>query len=276
MAKTIGFYQNFNLNLQRLSTALRCITENPQLRHDDLAKHMGVNRPVAEGFSAWLTHTGLATITASEKNRPLIYQLTPFGILTSEQDPFLQDSSTQWLLHYHLATEHTERSEAWFVFMNQFLAAGQKFSSEQFQSYFASVVGITVKNRSALEKDPTSVLYTYTNPESLSRLGLLKKEKTTYIPDSPRLPDIYIIGYMLFDWWKRRYNQTDMLRFSQLCQEEESLGRLCQADARQIKRLVVELANLGYLNFSETQHEPVNRLYHETPNTLLEKYYKQR
>ena len=74
MAKTIGFYLNFNLNLQRLSTALRCIKENSQLGHDDLAKCMGVNRPVAEGFSAWLTHTGLAITGASEKARSLTYR----------------------------------------------------------------------------------------------------------------------------------------------------------------------------------------------------------
>lgn len=276
MAKTIGFYQNFNLNLQRLSTALQCIKETPKLSHDELANHMGVNRPVAEGFSAWLTHTGLAIIDVSQPSRSLTYRLTPFGTLASEHDLFLQDINTQWLLHYHLATEHIERSEAWFVFVNHFLSTGQKFSSDQFQSYFANIAGITAKNRSALEKDPTSVLYSYTNLESLNRLGLLRKEKDTYLPGSPNLPHIFIVGYMLFDWWQRRYEKTDTLRFSQLCQEEESLGRLCLADSQQVKRLVIDLANHSLLSFSETQHEPVNRLYHGPLVALLERYYTER
>ncbi len=112
VAKTLGFYQNFNLTLERLSSALRCIQANPQANQSELAECMGVNRPVAESFSAWLTHTGL--VTRLERD----YELTPFGRLASQYAPFLADNGTQWVLHYYLATEHTERSDAWYVFIN--------------------------------------------------------------------------------------------------------------------------------------------------------------
>ncbi len=270
MAKTLGFYQNFNLTLQRLGSALRCVQENPQASHNDLAECMGVNTPVAEGFSGWLTHTGL-TIRADKG-----YELTSFGALARQRDPFLSDLGTQWLIHYHLTTEHAERSDAWYVFINEFLTPGQRFGSEQFQAYFAGSVGAGVKNRSALKKDPSSVLYTYVQSKSLGQLGLLRKEKKTYISGYPNLPHILVIGYMLLDWWQRKYPHTDTLHFSKLHQEPESLGRLCQADARQVKRFVAELTNLGYLNFAETQHEPVNRLYKEAPYPLLERYYTDR
>ena len=231
---------------------------------------MGVNKPVADGFAAWLTHTGLANRAGKD------YALTPFGLLAHQHDPFLSDPGTQWLIHYYLTTDHAERSDAWYVFINQFLTPGQRFSSEQFQAYFAGVVGAGVKNRSALKKDPAAVLYTYTQTKSLGQLGLLRKEKKTYLSDYPTLPHILIIGYMLLDWWQRKYPHTDTLHFSKLHQEPESLGRLCQADERQVKRFVAELTNLGYLTFSETQHEPVNRLYKEAPHLLLERYYQQR
>lgn len=276
MAKNIGFYQNFNLTLDRLSSALRCVQSNPQVSHIELAECMSVNRPIGEGFSAWLTHTGLTTTQSGGKGEALTYELTPFGQLAAQYDPLLNDLGTQWIIHYYLATDHIERSEAWLVFTNQFLTSGQRFSSDQFQAFFADVAGAEVQNRSALAKDPQSVLYTYTKTQSLGQLGVLRKDKQTYISTFPFFPHILVIGYILLDWWQRHYNQTDTLRFSQICHEEGSLGRICQADASQVKQFVSELTNLGYLNYSETQHEPVNRLFRQSPHTLLEKYYKHR
>lgn len=276
MAKNIGFYQNFNLTLDRLSSALRCVQSNPQVSHIELAECMSVNRPIGEGFSAWLTHTGLTTTQAGGKGEALTYRLTPFGQLTAQYDPFLNDLGTKWVIHYFLATEHAERSEAWLVFVNQFLTPGQRFSSDQFQEFFADVAGAEAKNRSALTKDPQSVLYTYTKTQSLGRLGLLKKEKQIYVSTLPFLPHTLVVGYILLNWWQRCYDQTDTLRFSQLCSEEGSLGRVCQVDAEQVKKFVLELSNLGYLNFAETQHEPVNRIFQQPPQALLERYYRQR
>jgi len=270
MAKTLGFYQNFNLTLQRLGSALRCVQKNPQASRSNLAECMGVNTPVAEGFTGWLTHTGL-TIRADKR-----YKLTPFGALVCQHDPFLSDLGTQWVIHYHLAAEHAERSDAWYVFINEFLTPGQRFSREQFQAYFTGTVDAGVKNRSALKKDPSSVLYTYVQSKSLGQLGLLRKEKKTYISGYPNLPHILVIGFMLLDWWQRKYPGTDTLPFFKLHQEAESLGRLCQADAAQVKHFVAELTNLGYLNFSETQHEPINRLYKEASHLLLDTYYQHR
>lgn len=277
MAKTIGFYQNFSLDLKRLSTALQCVQAQSELGHDALAQCMGVNRPVAEGFSAWLRHTGLATLHHGEqRQRVLSYELTPFGKLASKYDPTLTDLGTQWVLHYCLSTEHAELSHAWRVLINEFLSPGLTFTSEQFGSYFASVMGDEVKNRSALSKDPSTALSTYIRPQGLGKLGILLKQKNTLVTVHPNWPHIHVVGYLLFDWWQRRYNQTNTVHFAQLCKEEGSLGRIFQADDRQVRLFVGELTGFGYLSFSETQHEPVNRLYLEPPYILLEHYYKQR
>src|SRR5689334_2151530 len=139
MGKTLGFYQNFNLDLHRLSSALRCIQADPDMSQNALAQCMGVNQPVAEGFSAWLRHTGLATNQSISKAKStLSYKLTPFGEIVSQYDPTLTDLGTQWVLHYYLATKHTDRSDAWHVLINEFLSSGSTFTSDQFQMYFAS------------------------------------------------------------------------------------------------------------------------------------------
>lgn len=276
MGKTLGFYQNFNLDLHRLSTALCCIQADPEMGQHALAQCMGVNQPVAEGFSAWLRHTGLATIQSNNKSKStLFYQLSPFGELVSRYDSTLADLGTQWILHYYLATEHAERSDAWYVLINEFLSLGSTFTSDQFQTYFASAKGNEATNRSALNKDPQIALSTYVRPQALERLGILTKKDTTYAVGWPNLPHILVTGYILLDWWQNHYGQSNTLKFSQLCREEESLGRIYQVNNQQVRQFVVELTGLGYLSFSDTQHEPVNRLYVEPPNLLLERYYRQ-
>jgi hypothetical protein len=275
MGKTIGFYQNFNLNLHRLCSALRCIQQNPEMGQNALAQCMGVNQPVAEGFSAWLRHTGLATLQPINKPKSTAsYKLTPFGELASQYDPALKDLGTQWVLHYYLATEHEERSDAWYVLINELLSPGFTFTSEQFQTYFANVKGSQATNRAALRKDPQTALSTYVHPQALERLSILIKKDVTYSVGWPNLPHILVVGYVLLDWWQNRHNQTNTLRFSQLCQESESLGRICQVNNQQVRQFISELTGLGYLSFSETQHEPVNRLYNEPPQRLLERYYR--
>ncbi len=277
MGKALGFYQNFSLDLQRLSTALRCIKAEPEMGQIALAQCMSVNQPVAEGFSAWLRHTGLATFQSLNKPKSTTsYKLTPFGELVSQFDPTLTDLGTQWVLHYYLATEHAERSDAWYVLVNEFLSLGSTFTSVQFQTYFASVKGNEAKNRSALNKDPQTALSTYVRAQALGRLGILSKRDTIYSVGWPNLPHILVVGYLLLDWWQNRYNQTNTLRFSQLCRAEESPGRICLVNDQKVHQFVIELTGLGYLSFSETQHEPVHKLYNEPPHRLLESYYLQR
>lgn len=277
MAKTLGFYQNFNLDLQRLSNALRCIQQDPDMSHATLAQCMSVNQPVAEGFSAWLRHTGFAIATPrKDQHKAGAYKLTPFGELAYQYDPTLMDIGTQWILHYYLATRREETSDAWYILVNKYLPHRHFFTSEQFQSYFSNSVEGDAKNRLALNKDPLVALSTYTRMEALGRLKILEKQNKTYTVGRPEYPSALIVGYMLLDWWQHHYNQTDTLRFSQICNEEESLGCVCLADVGQIRRSIAELAGLGYLSFSETQHEPVHRLYRDRPILLLEKYYRQR
>jgi hypothetical protein len=276
MAKTLGFYQNFRLNIQRLSDALCSIQQDPEMGRADLAQCMSVNPAIAHAFSCWLRHTGLVEPASRRRQRKaMTHRLSPFGELAYRYDPALMDIGTQWVLHYHLATRRGEASDAWYTLMNKYLPHHFRFTPDQFQSYFSSLMADKTRSRLALNKDPLAALSTYTRADVLGQLNILKKRGKTYTVGQPELPPTLIIGYMLLDWWQDHYNQTDTLRFSQLCHEEESLGLLCLAEASQIRYSVVELAGLGYLSFSDTQHEPVHRLYRDHPSTLLERYYAQ-
>jgi hypothetical protein len=276
VAKTLGFYRNFQLSLDRLSGALRCVKEDPTASQEQLAAYLGANVPVGKGFSAWLRHTGLVEAESEDAWQALQYSLTPFGRLASEYDPLLADPGTQWLLHYYLATEHAERSDAWRLLINHFISPGLSFTAEQFGRYCMDTLGREATNRAALQKDPQAALNTYVRPTVLGRLGVLTYDSGTYTVGRPDLPDTLVVGYVLFDRWQWAHPDTDTLRFSLLCQEVDNVGRIFVAEPSQIRRVLSDLAGRGYLTFSETQHEPVNRLHHGPPAVLLERHYKTR
>lgn len=274
MAKTLGFYGNFTLERQRLSSALRCIRESPERTYDSLARSMGVNKPVAEGYLGWLRHTGLI-VEAARNQRVITYALTPFGSQASEHDPTLSDVGTQWVLHYYLSTAHSERSDAWWVLINRFLRPGLTFTGVEFQTYFTNLMGPEANNRQALSKDPSKALSGYVSEPALGRLQFLAKAGDVYSVGRSLLPHSLVIGYVLLDWWQRCYSQALTVRFSQVVSDDDSLGHVFQADASVVKQFVSALTGLGYLNFAESQFEPVNRLYTEAPINLLKQYYEQ-
>jgi predicted transcriptional regulator len=274
LAKTLGFYQNIGLDLHRLSMALECVQKNPTINYADLAKYMGMNKPVAESYSAWLRHTGLVVAcTNGTPGRSLSYQLTPFGERVVKHDPKLADLGTQWLLHYYLAVEHEEISEAWRVLINRFIFPGLSFNLKQFQSYFSTIIDKEVTNKKALERDPEAALYTYIQAKALGKLGILRRANGIYTVGQPIAPDTLIAGYVLFDHWQRTSPYVDTWRFSQICQEAGNVGRIFLAQPAQVRQMLADLAGRGYVTFAETQHEPVNRLYREPVALLLERYY---
>jgi predicted transcriptional regulator len=275
VAKTLGFYANFSLERQRLSAALRCIRNNPEQTYASLAEGMGVNTPVAEGYFGWLRHTGLI-VEISKRLKKTVYELTPFGLQASGHDPMLSDVGTQWLLHYYLATDHAERSDAWWVLANRFLRPGLTFTSAEFQTYFESLMGSEAMNQKALRKDPGCALNGYIREPALGRLCFLAKEGETFALGRFQPPHPLIAGYVLLDWWQRCFGQTNTVRFSQLVTEDGSLGRVFQFDAPTIRQMINALTGMGYLNFAESQFEPVNRLFTGAPSNLLKQYYEQR
>lgn len=275
MARTIGFHGYFAFDRSRLSMALSCVLRGAELTYGGLGACMGVNEPLGRAFINWLRHTYLIAPQETEKKGQA--GVTDFADLVWRHDPDLQDPGTLWLLHYYLCTDHAERSEAWHHLFNHFLNPGLHFTQGQFQGAFAEAVGEQVSNQKALTEDPRQALATYTNADALGSLGLLHKQKDRSLAvGSPPPPPTLIAGYMLFDWWTRRYPHTNTLRFSQLWQEEESLGRLLVASPAQVQRLVQALTGAGYLTYAETQHEPVNRLLDRPALALLERYYRER
>lgn len=76
----------------------------------ETADRLGVGRNMAKSIGWWLDATGLAT--RSSRNSPL--ELTLFGTVLAEHDPYMVRLGTWWLVHASAMTCGAETSLRWF------------------------------------------------------------------------------------------------------------------------------------------------------------------
>ena len=76
----------------------------------ETADQLGVGRNMAKSIGWWLDATGLAT--RSSRNSPL--ELSLFGTVLAEHDPYMVRLGTWWLVHASAMTCGAETSLRWF------------------------------------------------------------------------------------------------------------------------------------------------------------------
>jgi hypothetical protein len=270
LSSIANFAQSFPLNRNRLKLTVEAIAQNPRSTPAEIAAYGGFNHPVAEGFVGWAKHTGL--IRGKDRNN----ELTAIGKLIQEHDRFLIDPNTLWLLHYFLCVEHEERSEAWYLFANQYAVAGLQTSKEQFRNFYEMSATNKGVSKSAFDKDAGLLFNCYTSTDALGTLGIIHPtdSKNRYEIWKPALPAIHIRAFALFDFWSRQQYGTNTISLDELAVSPCSIGKVFFMTLEEMRTTINELASMGLVTFSDTQHRPVNRIYQNQPYDLIEKYYK--
>jgi hypothetical protein len=79
---------------------------------------LGIGANMVKALRYWLQAVGL---TEEHWNGRRIQKLTRLGEIIHENDPYMEELGTLWLLHYKLAT-NKEEATAWYFFFNEFRA----------------------------------------------------------------------------------------------------------------------------------------------------------
>lgn len=266
--RSLRFNQGFALNRSEIGGMLQFSKTDTPPSDSALGEYLGLNPYKISGLRGWFCKLGLGTSSASNT------YLSPFGLLIREFDPMMELAETQWLLHYHLATEHEEKSDAWFYGWNHFIQPNISFTKSDLEFYIEKQL-VEVSNKDAIKKDTAEFLKTYKDVKALGRLNLIQANKDkTFVASLSKPPHYLIAAFMLFNTWQQRYPLTDTLSLTQLATEPETLGRILIATHAQTKSIILDLQAKGLVNFSDTQHEPVTRRYFEEPIELLQQFYQ--
>ena len=163
---------------------------------------LGIGANMVKALRYWLQAVRLTTEPNSGRREQ---SFTPFWELVFQNDPYIEEMGTLWLLHYMLATNKDEAT-AWYFFFNEFKQS--EFNREDFVKQLSNYIminGEEVSERS-LEDDYNCIINTYVPPNQIfSRKGTAGEQY--------RLPSRRT--------WSDRYQQSQGETLQEICTKEE-------------------------------------------------------
>lgn len=232
---------------------------------DDAIAHFGVGKNMVASIRHWATHVGIVEEVAGGD----AIKTTPLGkSLFGDLDPYTENPTTLWFIHWKLAALPTKTTWFWvfshypsMTFEREHLVTAlERLSLEQ---KWARVSTATLKN------DVACFIRTYVPQQSsgngfddalespLTELGLIKavgKRDGFRFARGPKssLSD-GMFAYALLDFWSR-YSNSATLSFETIAQAPGSLGRVFLLDENDISDRLssLEAVTKGFLRWSET------------------------
>lgn len=219
-----GGHETFVIREGWLHKGLDLLINDPEKLVSEYASDwLGVGRNMAKSIRHWLNTCGLAGPNMDVGKRKILpLQPTELAKLIWDQDRYLLDVGTWWVLHTNLVT-NKDHALTWTWFFNSF--AANRF--ERTVCYDVATrhfeqTGMRMPSRRTLERDIACLLQTYSqvvpphqgDPEDvkecpLSELGLLRHHRRTSVYEVNRKPkkiDPAIFGYAL----SRCFRNTDI------------------------------------------------------------------
>ena len=227
---------------------------------------LGIGSNMTKALRYWLQVVGL---TQEPPQGRRIQTLTEFGEIVYEQDHYIEELGTLYLLQYKLAQQN-EKATAWYYFFNEF--SMPEFTKEDFVQFLQNKVlmegdDTSVASRS-LGDDFACIINTYlprskSNPEKISpennidcpfgELGLIdiaNKKKKTYkkaIP-SPKSLNPWVVLAVIMDQAKGRTE----IALNELLTSSCNIGRVFSLDVVVMLDVLHSAEKLGLIKIIRT------------------------
>jgi len=241
---------------------------------------LGIGANMVKALRYWLQAVNLTSEPNSGKREQ---SFTAFGRVVFENDPYIEEMGTLWLLHYQLA-KNKDEATAWYYFFNEFKPS--EFTKEDFVKQLSNYIRINgeeVSERS-LEDDYNCIINTYVpriksspekvQPESnidcpLGELGLIdisnKKEKIykKSVPKKDTIHPLVLLAVIL-----DQANGETSIKISSIQNDPCNAGKIFNLDIIALTALLYKIELLGYIKVVRTAGLDVIRI--EKPMSFLE------
>lgn len=241
---------------------------------------LGIGANMVKALRYWLQAVNLTSEPNSGKREQTF---TEFGRVVFENDPYIEEMGTLWLLHYQLA-KNKDEATAWYYFFNEFKPS--EFTKENFVKQLSNYIRINGEDVSerSLEDDYNCIINTYVpriksspekvQPESnidcpLGELGLIdisdKKEKI-YKKSVPKKDTIHplILLAVILD----QANGETSIKISSIQNDFCNAGKIFNLDIIALTTLLYKIELLGYIKVVRTAGLDVIQI--EKPMSFLE------
>ena len=237
---------------------------------------LGIGANMVKALRYWLQAVRLTSEPTSGRKEQTF---TEFGNVVFDNDPYIEEMGTLWLLHYQLASNKDEAT-AWYYFFNEFKAS--EFTKDDFVKQLSNYVRINgeeVSERS-LEDDYNCIINTYvsrmkSNPEKVQpesnidcpfgELGLIdianKKEKL-YRKATPKKDLIHplVVLAVILD----QANGKEEIKISSIHNDPCNVGKIFNLDIITLTALLYKIELMGYIKVIRTAGLDVIRITKDT------------
>lgn len=293
MATTMKFraHETFFIRKGWLSKGMKCVNARNDVfvaKDENPMDVLGLGSNMVKSLRYWLQAVGL---TEEPRSGRRFQTITPFGQSVYNNDRYIEELGTLYLLQYKLAINKAEAT-SWYFFFNEFTMS--EFSREDFvealQKYIrmSGADGVAIRS---LNDDFACIINTYlpkykTNPSKVSpennidcpfgELGLidvLNKKTKTYkksVPSASTLNPWVALAVIMDQAGSRRE-----LALNELLNSSKNIGRVFNLDSINMLNVLYEIEKLGALKINRTAGlDVINLLINYTFQDCVDKYYE--
>lgn len=250
---------------------------------------LGIGANMVKALRYWLTASKL---TSEPKVGKKNQTLTTLGEIIYENDPYMEEIGTLWLVHYMIANNEDEAT-AWYIFFNEF--DKNEFSVDDFHSSIVKYIRmheeLNVPSDRAIEDDFNCIVNTYVprarlnpakvHPESnidcpLGELGLIDvidKRKGLFKKTSPKadmIPSLILLAAILFN------AESNEIRITSLQKKKGSVGKVFNLDTITLINALYKLETMGYISVIRTAGLDLVRIKENISfEKCVQKYYEE-
>jgi hypothetical protein len=205
------------------------------------------------------------------------YLPTSFGKLAHIYDPFLEQPTTLWLMHYHLSAPQGPGPSFWSELVLSRFRSGDKFSAndikEQIDELYERNEGRRLADSSA-RSTATIFLGTYTKAEGLGKLEILEDMGDDYYRVlEPELPPAWSVACAFLEYWQAEYGNRMTVNLDDLY-SPRGLAQLFMIGPSRMNAVLRILQQETYLEVHRVAPPYQVVLLNKDSEPLLEKIYR--
>lgn len=250
---------------------------------------LGIGANMVKALRYWLLASQLTTEPRSgRKNQTL----TALGRLIYDNDPYMEEIGSLWLVHYMIATNENDAT-AWYIFFNEF--EKNEFNVDDFHSSIVKYIRMqedaSVPSDRAIEDDFNCIVNTYVprvrlnpakvHPESnidcpLGELGLIDvidKRRGLYKKASPKadmIPSLILLAVII------KNAETREIRITSLQKDKCQVGKVFNLDSITLINALYKLDTLGYVSVIRTAGLDIIRINTDMSfEECVQRYYEE-
>lgn len=261
-----------------LNKGMRNIQKDPQVfmgANGNPMDILGIGANMVKALRYWMQAVGLTEETSVGRK---VQNFTDFGTVIYENDPYIEEMGTLWLLHYKLATNKTEAT-AWYYFFNEFKLT--EFTRDDFVVQLNNYIRMSdeVVSERSLEDDYNCIINTYlpriksspekVHPESnidcplgeLSLIDIVNKKEKIYKKTTPKKDTLHplILLAVILD----QADDQREIKITAIQNNTCNVGKVFNIDIITLTNLLYKVELMGYIKVIRTAGLDIVRIERE-------------